>query len=64
MDHIRQIDSEEQTVLMVQVENEVGILGDSRDRSIMAETLFKKDVPEQLMKYIVKNEKRILPEII
>ena len=30
----------------------------------MAETLFKKDVPEQLIKYIVKNEKRILPEII
>lgn len=64
MDHIRQIDSEEQTVLMVQVENEVGILGDSRDRSLLAETLFKKDVPEQLMKYIVKNEKKILPEII
>lgn len=64
MNHIRQVDSEEQTVLMVQVENEVGILGDSRDRSPKADELFRKDVPEELVKYISKNEKQILPEII
>lgn len=64
MSHIRQIDSAEQTVLMVQVENEVGLLGDSRDRSLKAEELFRKDVPEELVKYISKNEKKILPEII
>ena len=64
INRIKEIDSEERTVLMVQVENEVGLLGDSRDRSPMAEELFKKQVPEGLIKYFQKNEKIILPEII
>ena len=33
MKHIRQKDADQQTVLMVQVENEVGNLGRGRDRS-------------------------------
>ena len=64
MSHIKDIDSEHRTVLMVQVENEVGLLGDSRDRSPMAEELFKKEVPKELIAYLQKNEKKILPEII
>lgn len=39
--HIRAMDSEIGTVIMVQVENEVGLLGDSRDRSTVAETVFQ-----------------------
>ena len=64
MDYIKKIDSEHQTVLMVQVENEVGLLGDSRDRSQRAEELFKEEVPGGLVKYLQNNEKKILPEII
>ncbi len=64
MEFIRQIDGEEHTVLMMQIENEVGLLGDSRDRSEQAEKLFNQEVPEELMGYIKKNDKKILPEII
>ena len=32
MRHVREVDSATRTVIMVQVENEVGLLGDSRDR--------------------------------
>ena len=64
MNRIKEVDSEHHTVLMVQVENEVGLLGDSRDRSEKAEELYKKDVPEGLINYLQKNEKKILPEIM
>jgi hypothetical protein len=64
MNRIKEIDSEQQTVLMVQVENEVGLLDNSRDRSEKAEALFNQEVPKELVTYIQKNEKKILPEII
>jgi beta-galactosidase GanA len=40
MRHLREVDSQSHTVLMVQVENEVGLLGDSRDRSAAADAAF------------------------
>lgn len=43
--HVERIDGIERTVLMVQVENEVGLLGASRDRSAVAETAFAAPVP-------------------
>ncbi len=64
MNRIKQVDADNHTVLMVQVENEVGILGDSRDRSPKAEELFRQDVPQEFMTFMIKNEKTILPEII
>ena len=36
------------TVIMVQVENEVGILGDSRDRSVSADRVFQSRVPDEM----------------
>ncbi|KAJ9415698.1 glycoside hydrolase superfamily [Fusarium oxysporum] len=41
MSHIRELDEAYSTVLMVQVQNESGMLGDSRDRSPIAEAAFK-----------------------
>lgn len=64
MNRIKEIDSKEQTVLMCQIENEVGLLGDTRDRSAHAEEQFRQPVPADLIRHIQKNEKRILPEII
>lgn len=49
MAHIRDIDSAEGTIVMVQVENEVGILGDSRDRSAAAEHAYHSSVPEDVL---------------
>lgn len=47
--HLREVDGEEQTVLMVQVQNEVGVLGDSRDRSPAANAAFAGPVPAELV---------------
>lgn len=49
--HVRRIDARQQTVVMVQVENEVGYLGlGGRDRSGRAERLFARPVPIRLMR--------------
>lgn len=48
MRHLREIDGE-RTVIAVQVENEVGLLGDSRDRSSAAEAAWSAPVPDELL---------------
>lgn len=62
MRHLRVFDQKEHTVLMVQVENEVGILGDSRDRSKAADSAYAGQVPKELMAYLVKNDLALNPE--
>ena len=59
MKHIKQVDGKQHTVIMVQVENEVGVLGDSRDRSQLADEYFHKNVPEKLIHYL-QNHKNSL----
>lgn len=46
MQHLKEIDEEHSTVIMVQVENEVGLLGDSRDVCLSAAKCFAAPVPE------------------
>lgn len=48
MRFLKQEDEQERTVLMVQVENEIGLLGAERDFSAPAEQAFRSPVPEQL----------------
>ncbi len=55
MKHIREIDGEQHTVVMVQVQNEVGVLGDSRDRNAMANEAFNNSVPKEFISYLKKN---------
>ncbi len=62
MRHIRQVDGDAHTVLMMQVENEVGVLGDSRDRSPAANQAFDGPVPQKLMTHIGQNRDALLPE--
>ncbi|KAK2685867.1 hypothetical protein QWA68_015086 [Fusarium oxysporum] len=52
MDHIKHVDAGFSTVVMVQVENETGVLGDSRDRSPLAEAAFKDPVPDTLLEHL------------
>lgn len=49
MRHVKAIDAEQQTVIMVQVENESGLLGSARDYSPAASALFFGPVPEKLV---------------
>ncbi len=63
MRHLREFDGRDHTVLMVQVENEVGILGDSRDRSQAAAAAYAGPVPQALMDYLTKNDLNLVPEL-
>ncbi len=62
MRHLKQVDGSRHTVLMIQVENEVGLLGASRDHSPAAEAAFAKDVPAELMKYFQEHKNDLIPE--
>jgi beta-galactosidase GanA len=49
MDHLRAVDSEKNTVVMIQVENEIGMLPAARDYSPEGQALFRERVPEALI---------------
>jgi hypothetical protein len=48
MRHIREFDEKEQTVIVMQVENEIGVLGSSRDFSEYANSVYIADVPAEV----------------
>ncbi|MGN8001162.1 GH35 family beta-galactosidase [Sphingomonas sp. 22176] len=59
MGHLRAVDGERHTVLMVQVENEVGNIPQARDHSPAAERAFASPVPSTLMQYLAHNRTRL-----
>ncbi len=61
MKHIKAVDSSDHTVLMMQVENEVGVLGDSRDHSGAANQAFAGQVPAPLMEYLQAHRATLYP---
>ncbi len=63
MKHIAVMDSKENTILIMQVENEVGTLGQTRDLSAEANKAFESQVPAEIIQYIVKNRKTLGIEI-
>lgn len=63
MRHLRKVDSQQQTVIMVQVENEVGMLTDARDYSSAANDAFARPVPKKLIEYL-KDQKDLLAPAI
>ena len=63
MRHLREADGKKHTVLMIQVENEVGVLGDTRDYSPAANQAFAGPVPKELMDYLVAHKDTLVPEL-
>lgn len=71
MRHIKEVDSEKQTIVMIQVENEMGVvdaLGTTvgnarRDFSVPANTAFNGPVPQIFIDYIVKHKDNLFPEL-
>jgi hypothetical protein len=62
--HIREKDEQQQTVLFVQVENEVGYLGrGGRDRSPEANRLFSAAVPATLLQTLESKRLQLSPEL-
>ncbi|OXB10250.1 mannonate dehydratase [Flavobacterium plurextorum] len=64
MAHIRELDQKEQTVIMIQVENEIGMLPTARDYNPLANEVFKKEVPKELLQYLQKNKEKLVPEFL
>ncbi|EMD00161.1 glycoside hydrolase family 35 protein [Baudoinia panamericana UAMH 10762] len=63
MAHLKHIDEGHFTVIMVQVENECGLLGDSRDGSQAAERCFNQPVPAELMDSLHERWDKLRPEL-
>ena len=63
MRHLREVDSAQHTVVMIQLENEVGLIGDSRDRSAAAEAAFVRPVPPELPAYLQQNRETLWPDL-
>ncbi|KAL3476308.1 glycoside hydrolase superfamily [Aspergillus californicus] len=55
MRHLKDFDEKHSTVIMVQVENETGLLGDSRDASSAAEDCFSQPVPQDLVTFFAED---------
>jgi len=62
MRHVKETDGREHTVIMVQVENEIGMIPDARDHSKRADHCFRQPVPPTLMDYLKKKEDALIPE--
>lgn len=52
------------TVIMLQIENEIGMLEDARDHSSLAEKEYRKGVPAALTAHIRKNKKSLHPTLL
>jgi hypothetical protein len=71
MRHIKEVDSEYHTVVMMQVENEVGILDNlgstpgnaRRDFSDAANIAYNNPVPQELVSYLVAHKDNLFPEL-
>ncbi|HOL89042.1 MAG TPA: DUF5597 domain-containing protein [Anaerohalosphaeraceae bacterium] len=63
MRHLRQMDEKQQTVLMVQVENEVGMLEDAREWGRAANEAFAGPVPTELMDYLAGRKETLHPAL-
>ncbi len=63
MQHVQHVDGEQHTVIMVQVENEVGTLGDSRDHSPLANHAFEQPVPRELIEHLHEHREQLGHEL-
>lgn len=64
MAHLAQNDSRDHTVLMVQVENEIGMLPVARERGVVADRAFGGPVPKELLTAVAGRQDGIEPELL
>ena len=62
MRHVKEVDGRQHTVITIQVENEVGMPSDSRDRSPVANQAYAGPVPKELMDYLQEHKDTLIPE--
>jgi Beta-galactosidase len=61
--HIKQTDNKQNTVIAIQVENEMGMLPNARGYEAGASAAFANNVPEKLMNYLQAHKTNLTPEI-
>lgn len=64
LSHIYENDKSHNTVLMIQIENEIGMLEDARDYSVEANKQFNKEVPGEFLNYLSDNRKKLHPSML
>jgi hypothetical protein len=64
MAHLKAVDGAKHTVVMVQVENEIGMIPSARDHSPEADKAFAAPVPTELMTYLTSHQERLAPQLL
>ena len=64
LSHIAEADKAHGTVIMVQIENEIGMLEDARDHSVTADRHFNAKVPRQLTEYLSAHKDILHPYML
>ena len=62
MGHIKEIDENDHTILMIQPENEIGMLPTARDYHPLANARFNEPVPAEFTGYLEKHKAELVPE--
>jgi len=63
MRHLREADGAQHTVILVQVENEIGMIPEARDRHPAADAAFAGPVPAELMDYLAAHRDTLVPDL-
>jgi beta-galactosidase GanA len=63
MRRLREFDGARHTVLMIQVENEIGMIPESRDQSAVADARFADQVPAALMDHLSSHRQTLSPAL-
>lgn len=63
MQHLKTMDARERTVIMIQPENEIGMLPSARDHHALADEQFAGQVPIRLMDYLQAHREKLAPEV-
>lgn len=63
LEHLREVDGDEQTVVWMQVENETGVMGEARERSAEADQAFASAVPAEFAAYMKGHTASMVPDV-
>jgi len=63
MQHIKETDNKQNTVIMIQVENEIGMLPSARSYDEDANKAFEQPVPEKLINYLENHKANLADEV-
>ena len=62
MQHIKAVDENDHSIIMIQTENEIGMLPTARDYSQLANEKFNENVPREFIEYLKEHKGKLVPE--